>query len=208
MRYKPFSHDEQLALRILRYFGSNPRNLQPVPGTSETLLNLMAERGFFHCLKFLLEDISLDANFIAKSKRTALMIAAESGHIAIVQLLLSGRHCKKETIILSKDDITAAMLAAANGHESITQFFFPDRSKVGDFQRMLDIIALRRAAIEGEVDTVRNFFTLTDFPFDLVDFNGCTPFYMLSRRAMQQLSKYFSLLTSTGNILTITRAWS
>jgi len=174
MRYGVLSRDEQLALRVLEYFGSNPRNLQPTPGKG--LLNLIAMHGFSRCLTFLLEDIGLDPSFVDKSKRTALMVAAERGHVAIVQLLLSGNHCKEETIEFSNDGITAVILAAANGHESITQLFFPDRSKVGDFQRILDIIALRRATIEGEADTVRRILALRDFPFDLLDFNGYTPF--------------------------------
>jgi ankyrin repeat protein len=176
MRYGVVSRDEQLALRVLEYFGSNPSNLQLTPGTFEGLLNLMAMHGFSRCLTFLLEDIGLDPSFVDKNKRTALMIAAERGHEAIVQLLLSEKHCKEETIEFSNDGITAAILAAANGHESITQLFFPHRSKVGDFQRMLDIIALRRATIEGEADTVRRILALRNFPFDLLDFNGYTPF--------------------------------
>jgi len=176
MRFGVLSRDEQLALRVLQYVGSNPRNLQPIPGTSEGLLNLMAMHGFSRCLTFLLDDIGLDANFVDKTQRTALMVAAERGHLAIVQLLLSGEHCEEETIEFSRDGVTAAMLAAANGHESIVQLIFHERSKAGDFQRMLDIIALRRAAIEGGADTVRRILSLKDFPFDLLDFNKYTPF--------------------------------
>jgi ankyrin repeat protein len=176
MKFGVLSRDEQLSLRVLQYFGSNPRNLQLIPDTSEGLLNIMAMHGFLRCFTFLLEDIGLDANFVGKSQRTALMVAAERGNIAIVQLLLSGKHCKEEIIEFSVDGVSAAMLAAANGHESTIQLFFPDQSRLGDFRRLLDIVALRRATIEGEADTVRRILAFRDFPFDLADFNGYTPF--------------------------------
>lgn len=205
MRYGVLSRDEQLALRVLQYFGSNPRNLQPIPGTSGGLLNLMAMHGFLRCLTFLLDDIGLDANFVGTSQRTALMVAAERGHLAIAQLLLSGKHCKEETIEFSRDGVTAARLAAANGHESVAQLLFSERSKAGDFQRMLDIIALRQATIEGEADTVRRVLALKDFPFDLLDFNGCTPFLHAVEKGHAAIVEMF---LSLGERFDINRRYS
>jgi ankyrin repeat protein len=205
MKFGVLSRDEQLALRVLQYFGSNPRNLQPIPDTSEGLLNLMAMHGFLRCFTFLLEDIGLDANFVGKSQRTALMVAAERGHIAIVQLLLSGKHCKEETIEFSVNGVSAAMLAAANGHKSAIQLFFPDRSRLGDFRRMLDIIALRRATIKGEADTVRRILALRGFPFDLADFNGYTPFLHAVEKGYAAIVEIF---LSLGERFDINRRYS
>jgi len=205
MKFGVLSRDEQLSLRVLQYFGSNPRNLQLIPDTSEGLLNIMAMHGFLRCFTFLLEDIGLDANFVGKSQRTALMVAAERGHIAIVQLLLSGKHCKEETIEFSRDGVTAVMLAAANGYESIVQLLFHERSKAGDFQRMLDIIALRQATIEGEADTVQRILALKDFPFDLLDFNGYTPFLHAVEKGHAAIVEVF---LSLGERFDINRRYS
>lgn len=198
------SRDEQLALRVLQYFGSNPRNLQPIAGTIGGLLNIMAMHGFLRCLTFLF-DIGLDANFIDRSQRTALMVAAERGHVAIVQLLLSGEYCTEGTIEFSRDGVTAAMLAAVNSHESITQLFCSERSKAGELQRMLDIIALRQATIKGETDTVRRILALEDFPFDLLDFNGYTPFLHAIEKGHAAIVEMF---LSLGERFDINRRYS
>jgi ankyrin repeat protein len=191
MKYGMLSRDEQLALRVLQYLGSDPGNLQPIPDNSEGLLNIMAIHGFLSCVKFLLNEIGLDANFVDKSKKTVLMVAAERGHVAIVQLLLSGNYYKEEIIVLSRDGMTAAMLAAANGHESTAQLFFSDGRKPEDSQRMMDIIALRRATIEGEADTVQRILAIRDFPFNLLDLNGCDPFLHAVEKGHAAIVKMF-----------------
>jgi ankyrin repeat protein len=87
--------------------------------------------------------------------------------------------------------MTAAMLAAANGHESTAQLFFSDGRKPEDSQRMMDIIALRRATIEGEADTVQRILAIRDFPFNLLDLNGCDPFLHAVEKGHAAIVKMF-----------------
>ncbi|KAK0631420.1 hypothetical protein B0T14DRAFT_2863 [Immersiella caudata] len=176
LRLTQVSRNEDLFLQLLRLLSVNRENLEPYK--DDSVLNLVAKQGYNSCIRFLVHDCGVDANFITKNKRTALMDAAERGHTATVQLLVDGC-CTQATIdFTAKDGTTAAGLAARNGHESTISLLFPDETSRSspEFEQLVSISQFRQAAIDGNIDILAKYLHLDGFPIDLPDRDFYTPF--------------------------------
>lgn len=114
------------------------------------ILVIVAERGYFDVVRILL-DAGIDVNMaFPESGMTALMQAAQHGHLAIAKLLvLHGANKHAST----SNGINALMLAASNGRTEIVEFLlrigvdYNARSTVGE-------TALMYAARRGHLKVV------------------------------------------------------
>ena len=166
------ARDEAVCLRVLKHYHQSAR---VKPSGKISLLHLMAKHGFLSCVKFLVLDCGLDANYTWHG-RTALMGAAERGGDAIVRFLLDGNHCTQKTVELflkGKEKADAAYLAAANGHKSIVRalagYLASDR-----LETLLSMAQLRQAAVEGDAEVVLRLVN-SGIPIDVPDLEDYTP---------------------------------
>jgi len=176
-RLKRISRNEVLSLRILQSLSAQLYNLQPHRG--ESVLNLVARLGFDSCVRLLVQDCEVDANFVTKNRRTALIDAAERGRTSTVRTLVDECRCNQATIyFMTKDGATAADIAARNGHESIIPLLLRDETSSPSprFKQLIAIYRFRKAAIDGDLDVLAQYLHLDGFPIDLPDRDFYTPF--------------------------------
>lgn len=104
----------QAVIQLLR--GGANSNLHSHQGNNETALHFAAARGFDAVVVAMLEHGSLDVNSVTSINDTALFMAAQSGHLKVVDtLLLAGASTEAKRV----DGFSPLHIAALKGHSEI-----------------------------------------------------------------------------------------
>ncbi|OTA83135.1 hypothetical protein M434DRAFT_183549 [Hypoxylon sp. CO27-5] len=165
-------NDPDIALRVLKYFGPHKEKLEP--NSLDTVLKVVSRQGYTSCVRYLVDECKLDANLVFADRRNALTEAAERGHESIIRFLVTEGHCTQATINTPmKGGRTLAELAASNGHQEIIRML---STEAGEYQRLLGVCQLRKAAIEGDTARISSLLECGDIPIDNLDIDFFSPF--------------------------------
>lgn len=181
-------------MRVLKRYGPNLDN-SPTAGK---ILRLVAKHGFLGCVRLLVQDYGVDPRQGALGRDT-LMLAAMSGHEAVVRFLLEQGHCE----IKARDKYrkSAADLAASNGHLPVLHAM-ASRLPTDEYQALIRIAQLRQAAIDGDADLVSHLLD-SGIPPDLSDMDSYSPLLHAVQNGKVEVVRM--LLTRAGDRIEINR---
>jgi len=130
---------------------------------------------------------------IPGSKQTALHLAAEGGHLGIVELLLA--RCPELTEAVDYFSNTALHLAARNGHDAIVKLLLSHGARVNATPSSSTV--LHRAAEGGHVNVVRLLLAHAPMLLD-VRKGGYPPLSALQLAAQGSHAEVVALLLAQG----------
>ena len=107
--------------------GRTPPNLRTVNAAKASPLHAACEQGCFEFVELLLRQTSIDVNAISSDGRTPLYVAAQSGHMNCIRLLIEpwlvSEKCRKcepaDVNVVASDGTTALHAASISAHEDI-----------------------------------------------------------------------------------------
>jgi hypothetical protein len=107
--------------------GRTPPNLRTINAAKASPLHAACEQGCFEFAELLLRQTSTEVNAVSSDGRTPLYVAAQSGHIHCVRLLIEpwlvSERCRKcepaDVNIVASDGTTALHAASMAAHEDI-----------------------------------------------------------------------------------------
>ena len=141
-------------LSTVKYFGKilNCDLSNTINNRSQNCLHIACIRGRINIVQYLVEECSVDINKQDKEGSTPISLAAQEGHLTVVEYLI-----KKRCDPLQRNDIgcTPADVAVAGGHLSVVKYF--REKNLCDFNSAnhLGLTALHVASLEGKLDTVK-----------------------------------------------------
>lgn len=140
--------------------------------------------GFFETVKYLVDEVGLDVNYVDQSSRTALLAASATGWVAGVSYLLKRG---ADVSAVCNENKTAVYVAAHNGHVDVMKLLFEkgaDLMAADVFKRT----PLHVASGKGHAEAV-DYLLQKGVDQKALDTVGLTPFYFASRQGQAQIVK-------------------
>jgi ankyrin repeat protein len=169
--------------------------------TGRNALHFAADAGSVDCLAILLRDRRLDLDARDKQGRTALFLAALSGHDEFVSVLL-GTGQKVVIDAKDKDGLTPLWWASRHGHDKVVEVLLETGRAEIEVQDKSGRSPLSQAAEHGHEKVVQLLIETGKAKVDVKDKNGSTP---LSHAVENGHYKTVEVLLQTGKANVETR---
>lgn len=164
--------EDDTGLQLLKYFNSIPGHLELKK--EKSYVTMASQFGCLSCLQYLIVDCKMDADFVDRRERTALMTAAEMGRTDIVKFLVDGGRCNGN--YTNPKGESAVQKAAINGYEQIIHILSPQHQLPDPIGYWLKVAQLRKAARNGNLKDVCRILDDIRVPADAADIGHYTPF--------------------------------
>ncbi|KAK7757566.1 hypothetical protein SLS62_000581 [Diatrype stigma] len=140
--------------------------------------------GFLDTMKYLVDELGLDVNYVDQSSRTALLAAASTGWVSGMSYLLEKG---ADVSVLFDEKKTAVFVAAHNGHIDVIRLLYKQGADLMAAGAQ-EFTPLHVASEKGHVEVVE-FLLQEGVNPAAKDTGGYTPLYMASKQGQAQVVK-------------------
>ncbi|KAI1157435.1 hypothetical protein F5B18DRAFT_180543 [Nemania serpens] len=176
---------------LMRFLHRNNRDL-PREGKGERDSDAAGKRDrYFHIIKLLMFNRA-DIKAMSKDRVTAVLLAAESGHLDVVKFLFENQ---ADITIATKDGVTPVSRAAQNGHLDIVKFLFESQADITIASKD-GVTPVSRAAHNGHLDVVEFLFE-NQADITVASNDGWTPVSLAAQNGHLDVVKFLLDNTDT-----------